>query len=990
VDTEQFFNLVLADEGYICVATLSPADGGRMRHRFVAGPQAAARAVATHDIDPTQVFFGCANYLTNRRVDGDPTQGRRKGDNVQAVRSFWMDLDVEPPVPDPDKPKPYKTAREAMIALAGFETALGLPPSLVLRSGYGLHAYWPMSADMAPGAWKVVATMLKAAALRQGLHADPSRTADIASVLRPLGATHRKSGDREVKLIRAAGQTDVDDFRYALENYLGIDAEADGELPPMPAHIQLSSNSDLTGGMTHAPSFADRIADQCAVMELIRDTRGKVDQPTWYHGLQLLNRCEDGKEKAHDWSKGDSRYDARQVDDILARVAPHGPTLCAKFAEHQLKLCASCPHSGKIKSPIVLGVAPSVPAVITTTRVADPFGTATAEEVPVSLPPGYEWNRSPPSAKYESLCLKIKGEDDKPDTLVSICDALFYPVNRLAAVGGAMMEIEKVDPRSAAKTRFVVETSVIARGSDALASILGKHEIIARPNMHPKVHGYLTSWVTQLAREQDAGVSCGHFGWHDDKFLVGTTMLTPGGGSRSALTHGWATVLAPYMEPKGDLEVWKDIMEQAYNARGEEAFQFSLLCGFAAPLWAMFREYGGITVYAHSPGSGVGKTTAQQAALSIWGDWQELQMAHTKTTEFALNCSLGAFHNLPALYDELTNMTNQAASELVFSITSGKAKLRGTSDGNRSSTAENWQTILMASGNMTLSDKLSQHRGNAEAELVRMFEFTIASSKHLTPNQAASLFPKMSQNYGVAGPVFARYIVDNYEDVRALLLKVRASLTETYAMKSPERFWSALFACVLTAQIICRQLGLVNFPVAPMRDWIALQLEHNRSGRDGSISTPIDLLGTMLSDLWPGILATYGEGDRRNKKGDKAAPATLVKDAPRGQLTGRSITARPDYPERDKLILSISSIKQWCNKNGVSSTAMFDELVAKGWASKDQPRYSLGRGVPEYKGVTSQVKCWILDPDRMGLDTSAATATVSNLKVAGGKHIARV
>jgi hypothetical protein len=108
-----------------------------MKHTFHgSNVEAQGRALAA-DVSPREVFFGCASFLT---ADG------RKGENVQAARAFWLDLDV-------GEGKVYATQEDAFAALCAFEAALGLPPSLVVNSGRGLHVYWAMDADAARFPW---------------------------------------------------------------------------------------------------------------------------------------------------------------------------------------------------------------------------------------------------------------------------------------------------------------------------------------------------------------------------------------------------------------------------------------------------------------------------------------------------------------------------------------------------------------------------------------------------------------------------------------------------------------------------------------------------------------------------------------------------------------------------------------------------------------------------------------------------------------------
>ena len=964
VDIETFFDTVLAHEGYRCIATQVPADGGRMRHKFFETNAAAAEFALAADRAPHQIFFACSNFLT-------PT--RRQGENAAAARSFWLDLDVEPPEPDPDKPKPYATIHDAYRALIAFKLELGLPQPLVIKSGYGLHVYWPMGDDIDPDTWRHVSTMLKLAAEKQGLKADPARTADIASILRPPGTTHRKGEPRLVRVVQLAepglGQPA---FQQALVDYLGADAAPDAALPPRPAHIKGGINSDLAGGMEYPPSYGDRVADACAVMGMIRETKGKTDQPTWYHALQLLNKCEDGEPLSHEWSKGDSRYSAQQVDDILARVADIGPTSCAKFADHQPALCHACPHWGKITSPIMLGVEPAQALVVIPST--DPYGKVDPDEPPAGVvyPYGYSWRRSPANAPVPSLCIEVPGAggSDDPPSHVPVCATNFYPVGRLAGADGAQLEIEMVCRKAGeGRRRFIVDCATVGKGGDGLAGILAKHEITAQRGMKMHMENYLSRWIDEMAKRANASRSHSHYGWHGQHFVVGETMITKDGESPAVLS-GNALQEAEAFAPAGTVEEWTRIINAAYNHPGQEAFQFMVLLGFAAPLFPLFKQYGGVTVYAHSDGTGVGKTTAQQAALSVWGNWDTLQLADGKATVNALWALMGVYHNLPVLFDELTNQSNADASAIVFSVSSGRSKKRLKGDGLLQTNNANWSTILMGSGNNLLSDKIAQHRANAEPELARLFEFTVNTKSPLTPTEASELFPGLLENYGHAGRRFMSFVVENYDDVQGLLTHYLGDINAEGVITQGERYWAALFASVLTALALARQLKLVAFPIEPVKKWMLSTLERNRVSRDAAVTDPVALFGQMVQDLAPGIIVTVGVGDLRVPLGE-----AKIAFQPHGTITGRAIVAAGKSTGHEHLALTVSAIKQWCNKHSASSSTMFDAMVAAGYADPELKKVILGRGTVEYAGVTTQVRCWIVHPLRMGLDLGLPTVS---------------
>jgi uncharacterized cupin superfamily protein len=345
VDPAGFLGTVLPSKGHRCIALLSPSFKG-MRQLFgLTDAWATTTAERANRRDGVQAYFACSSYR-------DATS--RTATNVLAVRSFWLDLDCGPK-------KPFRDPAQALLALKAFCSKVGLAIPMLVSSGAGIHCYWPMTEDLDPGTWRTTAGLLKAATAMLGLEADPSRTADIASVLRPVG-THNKKGDLKlVRLLRGCEPVDHDQFRGLLAAVVG---EVEMDLPAAPAHIKAQTiNSDLSGGISYAPSFADRIADRCGVMGLMRETRGAIDQPTWYHCLQVLAKCDDGAVKGHEWSEGDSRYAHDETQRAMDRAANHGPTSCTKLGEQHPEICRACPHSGKIKSPIVLGREPSPASV---------------------------------------------------------------------------------------------------------------------------------------------------------------------------------------------------------------------------------------------------------------------------------------------------------------------------------------------------------------------------------------------------------------------------------------------------------------------------------------------------------------------------------------------------------------------------------------------------------------------------------------------------
>lgn len=128
------------------------------------------------------VYFACAEYLT---------PDSRTAANAAGACGLWLDIDCG--ADKAEAGKGYATEQTAGDAIEAFCKRTGLPlPTIVIPSGGGLHVYWALDGFLPKERWLEAAKKLKALCKTLGLLADPSRTADIASVLRLPGTLNRK------------------------------------------------------------------------------------------------------------------------------------------------------------------------------------------------------------------------------------------------------------------------------------------------------------------------------------------------------------------------------------------------------------------------------------------------------------------------------------------------------------------------------------------------------------------------------------------------------------------------------------------------------------------------------------------------------------------------------------------------------------------------------------------------------------------------------
>jgi hypothetical protein len=177
------------------IATLNKKPNSQFRNQPVnltagIGELALRLSASGHD-----VYFACAGYWTS---------ASRKAENAALAFAFWMDIDCGEN--KASEGKGYRTVEEALQAVQKFCQTAGLPlPTHIVHSGGGLHVYWALDASLGKAAWQKYAKKLKVIAEELGFLADPTRTADMASVMRFPGTLNYKyDPPRPVHLAYAA------------------------------------------------------------------------------------------------------------------------------------------------------------------------------------------------------------------------------------------------------------------------------------------------------------------------------------------------------------------------------------------------------------------------------------------------------------------------------------------------------------------------------------------------------------------------------------------------------------------------------------------------------------------------------------------------------------------------------------------------------------------------------------------------------------------
>lgn len=186
-----------ADNGHHFIATQDPRTSAFHTHP-AENAEVACRVAAENTTKGLNVFHACSTYRTAEK---------RTAENVESVKAFWLDIDCGKL--KAESGQGYATQVEAANAVSDFCSKAGLlTPNFLLNSGNGLHAYWILEKSIGAQLWKAFASKLKELTKALGLKADPSRTADPASLMRFPGTLNLK-GEKPlpVELIGAPSES---------------------------------------------------------------------------------------------------------------------------------------------------------------------------------------------------------------------------------------------------------------------------------------------------------------------------------------------------------------------------------------------------------------------------------------------------------------------------------------------------------------------------------------------------------------------------------------------------------------------------------------------------------------------------------------------------------------------------------------------------------------------------------------------------------------
>lgn len=878
------------------------------------------------------VYFGCSKFSTDEN---------RTKDNVKSIKSLWLDIDCGEKKaeinPKTNRPDGYIDQAAGLQALRDFCNTIGLPRPILVNSGRGIHAYWPLATEVTRQEWEPVANRLNELCVIHKFYVD-AQVFEAARILRIPGTKNFKDDPaKDVVLLNDAEDVDFE----TLKATLGVKEKA--FIPSARQGLSELAKA-LAANTTHRFSkIMQRSAKHEGCKQLLDcyQNQDTISEPRWFNALSIAQHCVDRDRAIHMMSEKYPDYCPNDTEQKASNTKY--PNSCATFEKNNPGGCNECPWKGRIKSPISLG------REVIKAETADGHE---AENQPLDeyTPPPYPFPYF--RGKVGGVYMQLGDDEAEP---ICLYPHDLYVVKHMddPSGDGVMALLHLRLPHEGVKEFPIPLASVSS--PDRVREALARQGVAATAEKMKSLANYVMASVNEMQCIRKAEQMRTQFGWADNhsKFIIGNQEVSRDGIVHSPPSH-ITKDFAEYMKPRGTLEKWKEVFNM-YAQPGLEPHAFAALTGFGSPLLAFTGHSGAIINVIHKS-SGTGKSTALYMCNSIFGHPDKMG-AIWKDTAAAKFIMLGVYNNIAFTVDEITNTSAQEFSNLAYAMSQGRGANRAKASANELRTnTTTWANISLCSANASFYDKLGTNKSSPDGEMMRLLEYQIEPTTIINPAVAKKMFDhQLKENYGHAGPIYAQYLVDNLEDALQCLRAVQERIDREMKLTSRERFWSAVIACNLTGGLIAKNLGLIDFDMRAVYDWAMTMLADLRQEVAAPVTNASAIVGDFLNRHINNTLVVAGVVDNRTKL--SAAPTQL----PKGELLVRY------EPDTKKLFVASKAFKLDCVESQIGYRDIVNDLKKRGFLT-EQKTVRMSKGMPIN---TPGVHALIFDcssPDFVSLD----------------------
>jgi len=842
METREFLKRVVPD-GNICIADhVKIEDKKVFIHYTMTRHDVAAKLALDLDSKGHTIYYALASFKETFLTPTDKLRVKRTAKNVSHLKALWLDVDNKD-CPD----------GSAVAAIKEYLLATKMPrPSLMVKSGNGIHLYWPLKEAIPVAEWLPLAEGLKADCVAHNFPVDSVCTSDSARVLRPPGTHNRKDPDnpRPVTLV---WETDEDFDPKELAKCLPL-----VKTTSIPAHLLGKAvTNEYSANQNSRKADTKQVIGNCAVLRHIMVTGGaEQSEPEWNSTLLFLKYLDGGVKLVHPMSSRHIAYDYDATEEKWQQklaADTTGPTKCSTFEGWHPALCQACPiyKSKKSKTPMALGyVDPTPPQaeVPKTGTVIPKLGTVQG------LVGDYpnNWRAMP--------------GNDGTERKVFDKESAEWVYERVLKRTWRLMQAQKSTNTGdytyvlQAKSKSGKPIAIEVQGGDLWGSTktwetLSIRGVPLTTDEQKHWKDLMATWLQKLQDENAILDTTDQLGWIEkvddkgDKNIIGfasggAAFFKDGSIKKSVVTANHKHKgIADYFTPVGKADRWNDVFN-FYNEQGLEHIMVMLASAFAGPLIKFTGQSGAIMAIV-STGTSAGKSLSLETAAAVWGN-PKLGTMTLNDTSTAVKNKVAYLQNLPVYWDEVRG-DDRSLHEFVqtaFQVTQGKDRERADRSA-RTIAAQTWHTMLICTSNESVFDLAASETGASDAGVYRIFEIAIsANQRPVADPRIASMVAELQSNYGMVGQDYARYLTNNTDKVARKVDEWRIKLEGHFKAEAAERYWIATMATLMAGAEMANIAGCANFDLMKLIKYLQRKFKQLRArvGSARSATDPKELL----------------------------------------------------------------------------------------------------------------------------------------------------
>lgn len=461
--------------------------------------------------------------------------------------------------------------------------------------------------------------------------------------------------------------------------------------------------------------------------------------------------------------------------------------------------------------------------------------------------------------------------------------------------------------------------------------------------------------------------------------------------------EAWASIWRGAKEHAG-------LLQEGYGDYPEYYFVAMLIIGsiyfgFAqdsSPTKELGIPPGGMALSLYSRSSGFGKSSLLKLAAAAYYNMAGIAAAtgsmKSGGSHKARIKNFVDMGSLPTMSDEITGITPEQVSALLYSIAQGRDVVRLVRDGSGLQDQATFSNLIVFSTNAPMRELLRHKSDSNDAEQLRILEVNFGALDPATqmppgvtdtPEGAqigaefgSKVTARVDPNIGCIGLLLGAYAVSSgidrmYDEVQ----RVRQEIMPEIGLVTKERFFARAFAAMLVARDV---LERQRVPV-PSRDMLIAQarkmIEYTRKDMAAYARTPVQMMEQMFMDLQPDMLIT-----KRDSFPSHSADAIVI------QRPIRTIKGRVTLNGR--WLITYEAMRVWCRDNNVVMSELVDEIVKNNWAAPLNgavgfaDRVTINAGLPD---MPQQVRA-----KAILINTSSMWETVDDGDVATGRPLSVV